>query len=391
MSLFGEESYEDQEPPSMQLGPVWAPSWLPPASPASPAAAQPTSEPPLNSHQSHDLQNPHPEEALQANIDLHQHHQQQWQWQQHNAGAFSNFPHIIGAESTQPPSVPPVAPFNSALPVAAAAPSDGHLWAGMDQSTPVVSNEAADTASDFGSFTDGSLTDFQPNSSSVPPPQVGYTTAEAPVDSVMSSTGQNLDAMHAFNPSQAPDPDWGHSRQTVTGKAVSVPSDSPHAYRHSSSGLRPAAAAARESVLQSMNRSVPISLDALGAEEVQDAELVLPSQPGVAKLPSFPGTLAFPTSSSLQSADFNLRSADLSVQQLAVAITEQQSSPDWVESSWQGVDLAFPSEFQAAVPGFSATWPSATVGHEQLAAEQRFAASGPVVFEAFAAAPPGMA
>ena len=358
MSLFGEESYEDQEPPSLQLGPVWAPSWLPPSSPpASPTHHAPNTHQQSSIAQSEDEQ---PTFSSQSGLNTHQ------QASSHTAGlpdSSLNFSAISAA------SLP------SAAPVAVAAYPQGHWWAGNTQGRHAVPNEVVENASDFGSFTAGSPTGF-------------------PVNTI---PGQQPDATHASTHASASDSTWVPSKRTLSDAALSNASDSPHAYARASSALRPAAAAARMSVLQSMNRSVPISLDALGAEEVADPDIQLPGQPAAISFlfpPTHPTAAATlpPSAVVFQSAEPDI---GLAAQQVDTdfaplsASDEQQLAPDWHDTSFQGADSAFPADFQTAAPGFSATWPSSEGNSHLLAGDQRHAVSGPVVFEAFTTATQG--
>ena len=361
MSLFGEESYEDQEPPSMQLGPVWAPSWFAsadtiPGSPSSKPQAQGASpQPDEQQAQLH-------REARQSSVDLQQ--------QQHQQASLSeDAPDAAWSVPTHDQAAASAAPYTFSLPATVAANPQSHWWAGSNQALP---DETAETASDFGSFTAGS-------------PAARFVAGTSPSQQPITGQGHTL--------AQALHTDWTGSQYELTEAPASAASDSPRAYRPNSSALRPAAAAARDSVLQSMNRSVPISMDTFGQEEVEDADLQLPNQVA-AVLPSTlpPQTQAAAALSadfsSFQSGDFHPEFAyqqsesDFAPFQTSASGTEQQLAAVWHQSSLGHTDVASPADFQTA-GGFSATWPVASTGAGPSANLQRHAASGPMVFDAF--------
>lgn len=368
MSLFGEESYEDQEPPSMQLGPVWAPSWLSTEATSSPSASVNDAKPPsaLASQMAGPVKSQQSRNPNLGEDAYQQQHPQQWR------------------------DAPATAAADTAMQKADAASPLGNSWAGMAQQEHAELTEPAETASDFGSFTAGSPPGYSPTmlpGLTVPAshPFAQHTAGAyntAPSDSVMSPT----DRMHAF--SQAPNVDWTHRMEGSPKKAASVPSGSPHVHRQGSTEMRPAAAAAHDSVLQSINRSVPISLDAFGAEDVADAKLDLPSQPDTTVTPPFQGQ-SQGQSYAASGTPFPASVLQSAVQSQTAVDSDQHGYADWDASDWQGGDIALPADSQAAVPGFSATWPSvlgASAGpnQQQPAADERFSASGPVVFEAVA-------
>ena len=367
MSLFGEESYEDQETPSMQLGPVWAPSWFAsadtaPDSPSSSAQAQGGSQQPDGQQaQLHG-------EARQPNMDLQQ--QQQQQQQQHQQASLSADMHAAAwSVPIHDQAAASAAPYTVSLPATVAVNPQGHWWAGSIQALP---DETAETASDFGSFTAGSP---------VTRPVAGTFPSQLSIPGQGHTLAQDLRT------------DWTGSQYELTEAPASAASDSPRAYRPNSSALRPAAAAARESVLQSMNRSVPISLDTFGQGEVEDADLQLPNQVAAVLPYTVPPQAQAAAAlsadlSSFQSGRFHPEFAsqqsesDFAPFQTSTSGTDQQLAAIWHQSSLQDTEAASPTDFQTA-GGFSATWPVAGNAAELPASMQRLAASGPVIFGAF--------
>ena len=343
MSLFGEESYEE-EPMTLQLGPVWAPSWLAP-----PAASSPPRQ--ISPHAFTGTAQSQQQQQQNASANSSQTQQQQLRARFDQGSS----PALFQSSSNAAGQV------HSGLSVLAHSSS----WAADSQDIHILSDEPGEV-SDFGSFTGGSPT--------IPP--------ALPLDNASSAAQQANVALTA--PGVSKPPNNQSAMEAAFSQGISHGLSTSEAYLPNGAAARPAAAAARNSLLQSVNRSVPISLDAFGEEEAEDPALDLPRQPAALLFTSY-SSPALHTRASL-AADAPPLGSPLSQQGFAdfpSQLPSLDAASEWPADGLQVSDAAVPTSSAYALGAASATWPASNISSQLAAAPQRHAVSGPITFGAF--------